>query len=77
MATDFPVVYKAEFLKAIEAVDLEKVAEAIRIFTDARAEGRQIFVCGNGAAPPPRRISPWKWSKAPATTGPRAFASWR
>ena len=50
MATDFPVVYKAAILKAIETVDLEKVAEAIRIFTEARAEGRQIFVCGNGGS---------------------------
>jgi D-sedoheptulose 7-phosphate isomerase len=50
MSPNFPVVYKAEFLKAIETVDLEKVAEAIRIFSEARAEGRQIFVCGNGGS---------------------------
>ena len=47
---NFPGVYKAEVLKAIETVDLEKVAEAIRIFAEARAEGRQIFVCGNGGS---------------------------
>ena len=47
---NFPGVYKAEVLKAIETVDLEKVAEAIRIFIEARAEGRQIFVCGNGGS---------------------------
>lgn len=47
---NFPGVYKAEILKAIETVDLEKVAEAIRIFAEARAEGRQIFVCGNGGS---------------------------
>ncbi|HMD71486.1 MAG TPA: SIS domain-containing protein [Bryobacteraceae bacterium] len=50
MTTNFPVVYKAEVLKAIETVDLKKVAEAIRVFTEARAEGRQIFTCGNGGS---------------------------
>jgi D-sedoheptulose 7-phosphate isomerase len=50
MTTQFPQLYKAEVLKAIEAIDLEKVAEAVRIFIQARAEGRQIFVCGNGGS---------------------------
>jgi len=50
MATNFPLVYKAGVLKAIETVDLEKVAELIRIFIEARAEGRQIFACGNGGS---------------------------
>src|ERR1039457_5367360 len=47
---NFPGVYKAEVLKAIETVDLRKVSEALRIFIEARAEGRQIFVCGNGGS---------------------------
>jgi D-sedoheptulose 7-phosphate isomerase len=50
MTTNFPVVYKAEILKAIETVDLEKVIEAIQVFIEARAEERQIFVCGNGGS---------------------------
>jgi D-sedoheptulose 7-phosphate isomerase len=50
MTKSFPQLYKAEVLKAIETIDLEKVAEAIRIFIEARAEGRQIFVCGNGGS---------------------------
>ena len=50
MTINFPALYKAEVMKAIETIDLEKVAEAIRIFLEARAEGRQIFVCGNGGS---------------------------
>jgi D-sedoheptulose 7-phosphate isomerase len=50
LATNYPALYEAEVLKAIETIDLEKVAEAIRIFIEARAEGRQIFVCGNGGS---------------------------
>jgi D-sedoheptulose 7-phosphate isomerase len=50
MAANFPLVYKAGVLKAVETVDLEKVAELIRVFIEARAEGRQIFACGNGGS---------------------------
>jgi D-sedoheptulose 7-phosphate isomerase len=42
--------YKAEVLKAIETIDLEKVREAIAVFARARDEGRRIFVCGNGGS---------------------------
>src|ERR1035438_9671272 len=50
MTANYPALYKAEVLKAIETVDLRKVSEALRIFIEARAEGRQIFVCGNGGS---------------------------
>jgi D-sedoheptulose 7-phosphate isomerase len=42
--------YKSELLKAIEAIDLQRVQQAIEWFKEARAGGRQIFVCGNGGS---------------------------
>ncbi len=42
--------YKIELLKAIDAIDLSHVEEAIAWFREARAAGRQIFVCGNGGS---------------------------
>jgi D-sedoheptulose 7-phosphate isomerase len=47
---NFPAQYKAEVLKAIDMVDLDKVNQAIELFKDARANGRHIFVCGNGGS---------------------------
>jgi D-sedoheptulose 7-phosphate isomerase len=47
---NFPEQYKSEVFKAIETVDLAKVEQAIDWFKDARANGRQIFVCGNGGS---------------------------
>src|SRR5215470_17108066 len=46
----FPQQYKSELLKAIDTIDLEKVDKAIELFRNARAEGRRIFVCGNGGS---------------------------
>lgn len=46
----FPAHYKAELLKALETIDLEKVQQAIDWFREARDQGRQIFVCGNGGS---------------------------
>lgn len=46
----FPQHYKSELLKAIDTIDLEKVNQAIEMFRDARAQGRRIFVCGNGGS---------------------------
>jgi D-sedoheptulose 7-phosphate isomerase len=37
-------------LKAIEAIDLQRVQQAIEWFKEARAGGRQILVCGNGGS---------------------------
>jgi D-sedoheptulose 7-phosphate isomerase len=46
----FPLAYKNELLKAIDSIDLDKVARAIEILAQAREEGRRIFVCGNGGS---------------------------
>src|SRR5713101_4562729 len=50
MAMTFPAHYKAELLKALETIELEKVNRAIELFCDARRDGRRIFVCGNGGS---------------------------
>ena len=42
--------YKSELLQTIDTIDLEKVNHAIEWFKDARAQGRTIFVCGNGGS---------------------------
>jgi len=47
---NFAQMYKEDCMKAIEAVDLEKVGAAIEVFRDARENSRQIFVCGNGGS---------------------------
>ena len=46
----FPQQYKSELLKAIETIELDKVNRAIELFREARANGRHIFVCGNGGS---------------------------
>ena len=50
MTASFPAFYKADLLKAIETIDLEKVGQAIDILLQARNEDRRIFVCGNGGS---------------------------
>ena len=47
---NFPAEYRAELLAAVEAIDIEKVAQAIQWFREARAAGRSVFVCGNGGS---------------------------
>jgi D-sedoheptulose 7-phosphate isomerase len=47
---NFPQAYKTDLLKTVEAIDLDKVSQAIDWFTQARADGRHIFVCGNGGS---------------------------
>jgi D-sedoheptulose 7-phosphate isomerase len=46
----FPEKYKAELLRTIESIDLERVRQAIELFREARTHGRRIFVCGNGGS---------------------------
>ncbi len=46
----YPAEYKTELLKALDTVDLALVNQAIEMFKDARANGRRIFVCGNGGS---------------------------
>jgi D-sedoheptulose 7-phosphate isomerase len=50
MTTNFPSQYKADVLKAIDTIDLEKVGKAIEMLSRARDDGRHIFVCGNGGS---------------------------
>jgi D-sedoheptulose 7-phosphate isomerase len=46
----FPEQYKADLLRALDTIDLDKVQTAIGILAEARAEGRRIFICGNGGS---------------------------
>jgi D-sedoheptulose 7-phosphate isomerase len=46
----FPQMYKVEFLRALESIDVEGVSQAIEILSQAREAGRRIFVCGNGGS---------------------------
>jgi D-sedoheptulose 7-phosphate isomerase len=50
MTANFPELYKADVLKAIETIDLEKVSQVIDTLIQARDEDRRIFVCGNGGS---------------------------
>jgi D-sedoheptulose 7-phosphate isomerase len=42
--------YRSELLGALDLIDTELVARAIEWFDEARAAGRNIFVCGNGGS---------------------------
>ncbi|MGD0733182.1 MAG: SIS domain-containing protein [Terracidiphilus sp.] len=42
--------YQAQLLQIIRNIDLPQVDSAISWFQQARDEGRQIFVCGNGGS---------------------------
>lgn len=46
----FTTDYRTELLKAIEAIDLKRVDQAIEWMREARDAGAQIFVCGNGGS---------------------------
>jgi D-sedoheptulose 7-phosphate isomerase len=46
----FPEQYRTELLKAIEAIDMPKVNQAIDWFRETRDAGHSIFVCGNGGS---------------------------
>jgi len=48
--TPYLQAYLQALHQALQAVDLERVAQAIEWFRQARAAGRQIFVCGNGGS---------------------------
>ena len=50
MTDSFPSLYKSDLVQAIEAVDLEKVNEAISVLKQARDQNRHVFVCGNGGS---------------------------
>ncbi len=42
--------YKTEYLKALDSIDLGKVQEAIAWLEQARTNGQNVFVCGNGGS---------------------------
>jgi D-sedoheptulose 7-phosphate isomerase len=46
----FPIEYKKQLIETIDTIDTDKVSRAIELFREARAEGRRIFVCGNGGS---------------------------
>ena len=48
--TPFPEAYLARLRSTLDTIDLGKVAQAIEWFREARAQGRAIFVCGNGGS---------------------------
>jgi D-sedoheptulose 7-phosphate isomerase len=50
MIQSFPALYKQSLLAAIEKIDLDKVSQAIEWLREARDNGRQVFVCGNGGS---------------------------
>jgi D-sedoheptulose 7-phosphate isomerase len=47
---NFAEQYKAELMQTINAIDMQKVEEAIEWFKAARDSNRHIFVCGNGGS---------------------------
>ncbi|MCC7346626.1 MAG: SIS domain-containing protein [Variibacter sp.] len=42
--------YQDQLIDTIRGIDLDKVNQAIEWFREARANGRRIFVCGNGGS---------------------------
>jgi len=42
--------YKTSLYQAIDAIDMDKVRQAIDLFAEARSSGKHIFVCGNGGS---------------------------
>ncbi|HUS06549.1 MAG TPA: SIS domain-containing protein [Bryobacteraceae bacterium] len=42
--------YKKELIATMDEIDLTQVEQAIELFKEARAQGRHIFVCGNGGS---------------------------
>ena len=46
----FTAAYKADCMKALDTIDLAKVDQAIQLFEEARKDGRNIFVFGNGGS---------------------------
>jgi D-sedoheptulose 7-phosphate isomerase len=46
----FPAAYREGVLKAIDTIDLDRVAQAIQWFQEARDAGQTIFIAGNGGS---------------------------
>jgi len=46
----FPAAYRENLLQTLQTIDAAKVNQAIEWFRDARAQGKAIFVAGNGGS---------------------------
>src|SRR5580704_18308397 len=46
----FPALYREQLLSTLGSIDMDKVAQAIEWFREARASGHGIFVAGNGGS---------------------------
>jgi len=46
----FPAEYRERLLETVGAIDVERVNQAIEWFTEARDQGRAVFVGGNGGS---------------------------
>lgn len=46
----FVEMYRQHVLEAIDAIDLQRVEQAIEWFREAREQGRMIFIAGNGGS---------------------------
>jgi D-sedoheptulose 7-phosphate isomerase len=42
--------YRKELVQTLDTIDADKVGKAIELFSEARAQGKHIFVCGNGGS---------------------------
>src|SRR5258708_8171884 len=49
-AHEFAATYKNTLHQALDTIDLGNVCQAIEILAGTRANGRTIFVCGNGGS---------------------------
>jgi D-sedoheptulose 7-phosphate isomerase len=47
---NFAQTYQSDCLQTIQSIDVTKVEQVIDLFKDARANNRQIFICGNGGS---------------------------
>jgi D-sedoheptulose 7-phosphate isomerase len=49
-ASEFAEQYRSSLIRTLSRIDSKKVAQAVAWFREARDEGKQIFVCGNGGS---------------------------
>src|SRR5579884_2818128 len=47
---EFAEEYKSKIVRTLDIIDLSLVSQVIEILREARANGRHIFVCGNGGS---------------------------
>ncbi len=49
-AENYPALYRGLLESTLQAIDLGRVTQAIKVLAEARETGRTIFVCGNGGS---------------------------